>query len=118
MPSKNQDLLRKLRREHYHRNRARYIEKASERNNRVRLELRKIVLEAIKVGCCDCPEIDPVVLEFDHRDRAQKVASINHMLRDCVSPKTLRAEIEKCDVRCANCHRRRHAEETGWWRFT
>jgi hypothetical protein len=27
-------------------------------------------------------------------------------------------EIAKCDVRCANCHRRRHAEEGRWFRVT
>lgn len=26
------------------------------------------------------------------------------------------AEIEKCDVRCANCHRRVTVERGGWWR--
>jgi hypothetical protein len=25
-------------------------------------------------------------------------------------------EIDKCDVRCANCHRRRTAADFGWWR--
>ena len=28
----------------------------------------------------------------------------------------LKAELEKCDVRCANCHRRKTAIESGSWR--
>jgi hypothetical protein len=28
----------------------------------------------------------------------------------------LKAEIAKCQVRCANCHRRRTAAQFGWWR--
>jgi hypothetical protein len=28
----------------------------------------------------------------------------------------IEAEIAKCDVRCANCHRRRTCERAGWWR--
>ena len=30
--------------------------------------------------------------------------------------RTVLAEIEKCDVRCANCHRRITVERGGWWR--
>jgi hypothetical protein len=26
----------------------------------------------------------------------------------------VRAEIEKCDVRCVNCHRRKTARDFGW----
>jgi hypothetical protein len=56
--------------------------------------------------CVDCWEDDPVVLEFDHRDPTAKKGLVGQMSRS-----TVRAEIEKCDVRCANCHRRRHHRE-------
>lgn len=59
--------------------------------------------------CVDCGEADRDVLEFDHRNPALKKGSVCEMAHRCVS----RAEVEaaKCDVRCANCHRRRHARE-------
>jgi hypothetical protein len=36
------------------------------------------------------------------------------MTRGAVSLIRLQAEIAKCDVRCANCHRRRTAASLGW----
>jgi hypothetical protein len=58
-------------------------------------------------GCQRCGEKDPVVLDFPHvGGKESEVASM-------VSRKWERilAEIEKCIVVCANCHRRIHHEE-------
>lgn len=56
--------------------------------------------------CVDCGEPDPVVLDFDHV-RGKKVACVSTMVRDSCSWNTIAAEIQKCEVRCANCHRRK-----------
>jgi hypothetical protein len=64
--------------------------------------------------CVDCGETDPVVLEFDHR--GQKLFTVSEVLHWHVRWEVIAAEIEKCEVRCANCHRRRHADEAGWFR--
>ena len=64
--------------------------------------------------CISCGEADPVVLEFDHRNPEDKSHSICDMLNSRVSIETLQAEIEKCDVLCANCHRRKTAKQLGW----
>lgn len=57
--------------------------------------------------CIDCGESDPVVLDFDHIDPATKTRSIARMLSGHVKWENILKEIEKCEVRCANCHRRR-----------
>lgn len=66
--------------------------------------------------CVDCPESDPVVLEFDHRDGVEKRFNVAEAY-DRYSIANIKLEIEKCDVRCANCHRRRTARQFGLWRI-
>lgn len=59
--------------------------------------------------CVDCGETDPIVLDFDHeRDKKSDVCRIRKQGR----LKALQEEIDKCSVRCANCHRKRHAQNT------
>ena len=62
----------------------------------------------------DCGETDPVILEFDHV-RGQKVGSLSNMAFRQFSLAKLDAEIAKCEVRCANCHKRKTAREQGWY---
>ncbi len=54
--------------------------------------------------CVDCGESNPVVLEFDHISGI-KVESISKMVSISYSLENIQAEIDKCQVRCANCHR-------------
>lgn len=56
-----------------------------------------------KHGCVDCGETDPIILEFDHV-RGEKLFTIGQSYDH--SLKALKEEIAKCEVRCANCHRR------------
>jgi hypothetical protein len=64
--------------------------------------------------CLDCGEPDLVVLEFDHRPDVEKKFNIGESMKRGVSLPTLIAEIAKCDVRCANCHRRKTYRERGF----
>lgn len=66
--------------------------------------------------CVDCGERDPVVLEFDHRDSAIKKEGVAELMFSLYSLEHLKEEIEKCAVRCANCHRRKTAKQFGWER--
>ena len=64
--------------------------------------------------CVDCDETDPIVLELDHRESAEKLHNLSRMWYNGYSWKKIEQEIAKCDVRCANCHRRRTARQQGW----
>ena len=54
-------------------------------------------------SCVDCREGDPIVLTFDHV-RGEKLYDIATMIGSGLSLETIKAEIEKCEVRCYNCH--------------
>ena len=102
------------RREHYLANRPKYIAKAQRLSREVAVERTRLLIEYFELHpCTDCGERDPVVLEFDHlRDKAFSIgAKLTDMTWDAIV-----AEIEKCEVVCANCHRRRTAGRAGWVR--
>lgn len=67
--------------------------------------------------CVDCGEDDLVVLDFDHLPEFKKTAGISKMVRNGVGLKKLMDEVAKCEVVCANCHRRRTARRAGWSRY-
>lgn len=99
-------------RSHYERNKEYYLKKAFERNKRIRKEIRSYVWTYLSTHpCVDCSENDPVVLEFDHL--SDKISDISAMYRNYTLEK-VKKEIEKCQIRCANCHRRKTAKERGW----
>lgn len=76
---------------------------------------RHYVLDYLKTHpCVDCGEHDPVVLEFDHREN--KLEAISTLMQDS-SIKRIQEEIDKCDIRCANCHRRKTSKELGYFRL-
>lgn len=61
--------------------------------------------------CVDCGEPDPIVLDFDHiRDKRGNVSQmLNTSLRVVIE------EVNKCEVRCSNCHRRKTAKDFNWY---
>jgi 5-methylcytosine-specific restriction endonuclease McrA len=64
--------------------------------------------------CLRCGEDDSLVLEFDHIDRSTKSYNISDMTRTSYSIKRIEEEISKCQILCANCHRRKTALELDW----
>jgi hypothetical protein len=100
--------------EHYRRNRPAYLARTATQRKFNREGCRQQVYNyLIAHPCVDCRESDPIVLEFDHRDPSTKRASISRLISQ-VTWAALQREIARCDVRCANCHRRRTAEQFGW----
>ena len=101
----------------YERNRAAHIANVARRNARYRLVLVDLLGTYLTSHpCIDCGESDLRCLEFAHRDRSTKSANVSTLFRYFRSWEVLLREIEKCDVRCANCHSRMTAAENNSWR--
>lgn len=101
---------------YYAANREACLERTAAVNRRRKLERQEYVKDYLSNNpCVDCGEDDFRVLEFDHRDPADKDVRVS-VLVGGYSMKRLIAEIEKCDVRCCNCHRIKTGEQFGWWR--
>lgn len=84
--------------------------------DRTRPEIRRKIQAYLKEHpCIDCGNNDIEVLEFDHRDASIKEFQIGNAIRRAISWKRIQLEIEKCDIRCANCHRKRTRQQLGWW---
>lgn len=125
--------------DHFHRNRRRrdgrgtycapcvsrynaeYYPKNSERHNPARIQrrqrerdeqARKLIEYLLKHPCVDCGETDVLVLQFDHL--GDKTANVSFLVGKGVSWSRVEREMEKCDVVCANDHRRRTAHRSGW----
>lgn len=103
--------------DYYRRNRKKVLDWTNARKARVRREWTELMIE-LKDGkpCSDCRVSYPwYVLDFDHvRGRKRfGIAGSATRLR-----KQVLAELKKCDLVCANCHRkrtferRRHATST------
>lgn len=70
---------------------------------------RQILMDARAGGCIKCGEKHSWCLDFHHRAGTDKLGNIGEFRRFAI-PKLL-AEIAKCDVLCANCHRKHHGDE-------
>ena len=57
------------------------------------------------LSCSKCGESDPRCLDFHHRDPTTKSSDVATAIRRFGKVK-FKEEVEKCDVLCANCHRK------------
>jgi hypothetical protein len=105
-------------RDHYRKRTDYYVEKSRKRRQRYYRETHIKIFEYLRLHpCVDCGETDPIVLEFDHIDQESKIAAISEMVRVQRAWQVILDEIGKCEVRCANCHRRRTAVQAGWFSY-
>jgi hypothetical protein len=101
--------------EWYYNNREHHIQSVKANSDSYRNQAREYVYQYLSNHpCVECGETDPIVLEFHHL--GNKEAEIAAMVGQGTSLEKIIKEIEKCEVLCGNCHKRKTAKERGWFR--
>lgn len=100
--------------EYYRNNKEKHLKVIRERNNKLRSRNREYVVKYLRAHpCIDCGETNILFLEFDHR--CDKIDGISTMINCPVGLDKLKKEIQKCDIRCMQCHRIKTSIEFNWW---
>ena len=77
------------------------------KKKRIDANQRRMFEYLLEHPCVDCGETDPLVLEFDHLPGTNKKGLVGQLVGGGYSWETIQKEIDKCEVVCANDHRRR-----------
>ena len=103
MPYKKIEDRRKCRNRWY----ANHSESEKQHTKRRKLEIKRWFQEyKSKLKCSKCSENCPPCLDFHHKEKKDML--IPQMVNGGYSKKRILAEIKKCKVLCANCHRKLH----------
>ncbi len=102
--------------QHYKKNKSKYVQRAKLFNKHQATENKQKLAKYLKSEkCVDCGNDDVRVLEFDHKLGLDKRDNVSNMVyRNCW--RTVLREIEKCEVRCANCHRIKTMKQFDWFK--
>lgn len=99
----------------YQKKREYYKNATKKRRQKLRASNQKLLWEFLKNnGCIRCGENNPVVLEMDHL--GNKKYCISDIIY-CHTWESVLTEIEKCQILCANCHRKKTAKDFKWYQF-
>ena len=101
---------------YYATHRGEYKARKRVRTQTIRDSARQFVLDYLSIHpCVECGESDPMVLNSAHI-RGRKSKAVSLMVSEGKPFDAIQAEIDKCQVLCANCHRRKTMKEKGWFK--
>ena len=112
----------KIAKEYYESNRKRCIGVININKRRRALEnYIEIITKYLNVPCVDCKKVyHPASMVFDHRvgsiKNIYRNQGVNYLIRDGYSKKSIKEEIDKCDVRCQNCHFLKTSKDYKHWK--
>lgn len=100
---------------YYSKNKSRMIGQINDAQKRRSIAMKRWICEYLEAHpCSDCGESDIQVLEFDHQ--RDKLYNVSKMLGGDFNLAAVQAEVAKCEVVCANCHKRRTDSSNGNYR--
>jgi hypothetical protein len=83
-------------------------------NKKSRDRNQKFIIDYLNSNpCIICGESDIVVLEFDHL--FNKTIEVSRLVATS-SLEKIKEEVTKCQVLCANCHKRKTAKQQNWYK--
>lgn len=92
-------------RRHYEKNRAARI---ADKRARKKRNVEFVQEYKRSHSCTRCGESEPCCLDFHHIDPSTKIGVIAWMAHRGFGLERIKEEIAKCEILCANCHRRFH----------
>lgn len=93
----------------YRKNKERMLQKQREQRKEIRRWFREEIIAGL--SCVKCGESHPATFDFHHRDPSKKEFSMREIADRKYSKTRILEEFKKCEVLCANCHRKHHFEE-------
>lgn len=104
--------------EHYQKYGDAYRERAKIRRAITRISLQANMLRYLKDrSCLVCGEQDIRTFEFDHINPENKSFGIAKGITDGRKWDVILAEISKCRILCANCHKKHTASQNNWYKI-
>ena len=107
MPYKDPKKQKDAQRSHYLKRKDWFLGRQEQRRQRSREYIWSIKERS---NCKNCDECHPATLDFHHRDPTKKNIEASKMIANKYSNARIDKELEKCDILCANCHRKLHFE--------
>ena len=110
MPRKDKLRNREYQSKWYKKNKKVQFARIKERERLLAKRLREY---KATLKCELCCENHPACIDFHHRDVKKKEVSISYAVGRGWGWTRIMKEIEKCQVLCANCHRKLHWDNRG-----
>lgn len=102
-------------RNRYKKDPKRHAKQVSDCRSKRRKSIHLKIFEHLSINPCKCGESDPATLEFHHV--RGKTELISKLLQNSAPWKRIFQEIKRCEVICANCHRKETAKKFGWYKI-
>lgn len=105
-------------RKYYGKNKDKEKKRTTSRRKSKQNEARAYLLDYLQSHpCIDCGEANILTLEFDHIDSSTKIDNVSNMVIQGRLLKDIKCEVNKCEVRCANCHKIKTAQQQTWYKY-